>query len=419
MGLAKRKAQRAGAAYTVYYVQFNVREQDGTLYLDQYGKRKRWLVGREKREARAQEAIIRTKLLQGWEIEPEQASVITLREYVEDWKPRAQRNLAARTYAGYEQVLDLYIIPALGDRDIKSLAWADVKNLIVEKQRDGYVLKRKREGKGIRKAYSANTLRLIRATLSTVLSEAAEEGVIPTNPLIGQRQRRRGMKPPSVEVSVLSWEQKAAFESKILNMLSEGQLPQSYANILLLMLHTGLRPSEARALKPGDIDFQAKRLRVERAATDDGAIKGTKTGESRWVDLGEQTIERLRNHITWIEAEAIARGKESEWLFPSETGTILDDRHIARAMRKVMGKAELPSFSPYDLRHTFASLLLSSNVPLLYVSQQLGHTKPTITLKYYARWIPSGNANHVGVLERTPVRTPSPVSVQENVLTAV
>lgn len=417
MGVTKRKAKRAGTSYSAYYVQFNVRVQDGTLYLDKHGKRRRWFGGREKREARAQEAIIRTKLLQGWEIEPEQVPVMTLRAYVGDWKPRAQRNLAARTYAGYEQVLDLYIIPALGDRDIKSLAWADVKNLIVEKQRDGYILKR--EGKGIRKAYSANTLRLIRATLSTVLSEAAEEGIIVTNPLIGQRQRRRGMKPPSVEVSVLSWEQKAAFESKIINMLSEGRLPQSYANILLLMLHTGLRPSEARALKLGDIDFLTKRLHVERAATDDGGIKGTKTGESRWVDLGEQTVERIRNHITWIEAEAIARGKESEWLFPSETGTILDDRHIARAMRKVMGEAGLPSFSPYDLRHTFASLLLSAGVPLLYVAQQLGHAKPTITLKYYARWIPSGDTNHVGVLERTPVRTPRSASVHENVLAAV
>lgn len=419
MGVTKRKAQRGGTSYNVYYAQFNVREEDGKFYLHKHGRRKLWVVGRDKRQARAQEAIIRTKLLQGWEIPLEQPRVTTLREYVETWKSGAKRSLAVRTYVGYEQVLDLYIIPALGDRDIKALTWADVKGLIVEKQRDGYIHKKNGEGKGVRKAYSANTIRLIRATLSTVLSEAAEEGVVPTNPLIGQRQRRRGMRPPSVEVSVLSWEQKAVFESKILNMLSEGQLPQSYANILLLMLHTGLRPSEARALKPGDIDFQAKRLRVERAATEGGAIKGTKTGESRWVDLGEQTIERLRNHITWVEAEAIAKGKESEWLFPSETGTLLDDRHIARAMRKVMGKAELPSFSPYDLRHTFASLLLSAGVPLLYVAHQLGHSKPTITLKYYARWIPSGNANHVGVLERPLVRPPRSVSIEGGTVAVV
>lgn len=419
MGLAKRKRQRGGSSYSVYYVQFNVREHDRKLYLDPHGKRKRWLVGRDKREARAQEAIIRTKLLQGMEVSQEPIPVITLRQYVEDWKPRARRNLAARTMAGYEQVLDLYIIPALGNRDIKSLTWVDVKSLIVEKQRDGYAHKKKGEEKAVRRTYSTNTLRLIRATLSTVLSEAAEEGVISTNPLIGQRQRRRGAKTPTADVSVLTWEQKQIFEAKIVELQNAGQLSPSYAGLLFLMLHTGLRPGEARALKPGDIDFQGKRLRVERAATEGGAIKSTKTGEARWVDLGPQTIERLRTHLTWLEAEAIAQGKESEWLFPSEAGTVLDDRHIARAMRRVLVKAGLPAFSPYDLRHTYASLLLSAGVPLLYVAQQLGHTKPTITLKYYARWIPSGNTNHVGVLERTPVRTPSGQPIQESVVGAM
>ena len=70
-------------------------------------------------------------------------------------------------------------------------------------------------------------------------------------------------------------------------------------------------------------------------------------------------------------------------------------------MRQVLVSAGLPSFSLYDLRHTYASLLLSAGVPLLYVAQQLGHTKPTITFKYYARWIPSGDVNRVSVLEGT------------------
>ena len=220
-------------------------------------------------------------------------------------------------------------------------------------------------------------------------------------------------------VGSVSWEQKEVFETKLVELENTAQLSPSYANLLFLMLHTGLRPGEAQALKPGDIDFQEKRLRVERSATLNKAIKSTKTGEPRWVDLGPYTIDKLKIHLTWLEAEAIALGKEAGWLFPSEAWTLLDDRHIARAMRGVLKKAGLPSFSPYDLRHTYASLLLSSGVPLLYVAQQLGHVKPTITLKYYARWIPSGNANHVGVLERTPVRTPSPVSVGEGSLTVM
>ena len=61
--------------------------------------------------------------------------------------------------------------------------------------------------------------------------------------------------------------------------------------------------------------------------------------------------------------------------------------------------AHLPAFVPYDLRLTFASLLLSCNVPLLYVSKQLGHAKPTTTLDHYAKWLPSGEQRFVNVLD--------------------
>ena len=332
------------------------------------------------------------------------------------FEPGATRNLAAKTYAGYEQMLDLYILPALGTRDIKLITWADVKAMLAAKQSEGYRLTRKAKNKGepsvTRKfSYRQGTLRLIRATLSSVLSEAAEEGLIPCNPLIGQR-RRWGSRVAAAEVNAMRWEQKQVFESKLTDMENEGRLSPSYATLLFLMLHTGLRPGEARALKPGDIDLQGSRLRVERSATLNGEIKSTKTGDARWNDLGPVTLERLQSYLTWLTAEAIARGQEPAWLFQSKTGTLLDDRHMARAMRRVLEKAELPSFSLYDLRHTYASLLLSAGVPLLYVAQQLGHTKPTITLKYYARWIPTGDASHAGVLERTLVRTLARTAVE-------
>jgi len=161
----------------------------------------------------------------------------------------------------------------------------------------------------------------------------------------------------------------------------------------------GLRPSEGRALKPSDIDFVGRRIRVERSATLGGMIKNTKTGETRWVDLSDGNLSQLKSYLTYVAAEGIARGKQSEWVFTSQTGTLLDERHVVRAFHRVLETAGLPRFRVYDLRHTFASLLLSANVPSLYVSQQIGHTKPTITLKYHARWIASGQVHRVNVLD--------------------
>ena len=73
---------------------------------------------------------------------------------------------------------------------------------------------------------------------------------------------------------------------------------------------------------------------------------------------------------------------------------------LRKVFSRILRKAELPHFKPYDLRHTYASLLLSEGVPLVYVSRQLGHAKPTTTLKHYAKWMPSGDRRYVDVLDR-------------------
>jgi hypothetical protein len=144
MGLVKRNEAKGA----VYYVQFNVREDGGKLYFDPNGYRKRWKAVPDKRESRKQEAIIKTKLLQGWEIEPEKRSpVITLSQYAEHWKNLAQRTLASKTYAGYEQILRLYVLPALGDRDIKTIVWADVKKLLTAKQNERRISQKERQRK--------------------------------------------------------------------------------------------------------------------------------------------------------------------------------------------------------------------------------------------------------------------------------
>jgi integrase len=380
-----------------YYVEFYVREEDNRRTLSRYddpgAKFKRFKVGsRSKTVARQQEAAIKTRLLQGEDITPQaQAKPIALKDYIPQWLEQAKLTLAARTFANYRQLLSLYILPRLGEQTVSAITWAQVRVLLTEKQQAGL---------------SANTVRLIRAVLSSILTDAAEEGLIPANPVLGQRRKRRGKHTSVKEVSPLNWEQKAAFEQQLTQLERENLLSPAYATLLRVYLKAGLRPSEGRALKPGDIDFLGRRLRVERSATLDGDTKETKTGEARWVDLSDGLLDQLKSYLTGLRAEDLFKGKESEWLFPSETGTLLDESHVVRAFHRVLETAGLPRFRVYDLRHTFASLLLSSNQPLLYVGQQLGHTKPTITLKYYARWIPSGQVHRVNVLDaNNPLNT--------------
>jgi hypothetical protein len=94
---------------------------------------------------------------------------------------------------------------------------------------------------------------------------------------------------------------------------------------------------------------------------------------------------------------------ESHWLFPNDAGRPQDKWVLGKAFRRTLKRAGLPAFRLYDLRHTYASLLLAAGAPITYVSAQLGHATPTTTLRYYAKWIPSQGRRWVEVLDRADI----------------
>ena len=169
-----------------------------------------------------------------------------------------------------------------------------------------------------------------------------------------------------------------------------------------LRVKTGLRPEEAYGLHVGDIDLSANKIRIERAVSP-GRMKDTKTHERRYSDLSDGLVSLLTEYVDFVKAEALA-GNLSEpcWLFLGrESGLVTeaDERWHRDLCKQGVSAAKLPGFVPYDLRHTFASLLLSGNVPLLYVSKQVGHAKATTTLDHDAKWLPSGEQRFVNLLD--------------------
>ena len=116
----------------------------------------------------------------------------------------------------------------------------------------------------------------------------------------------------------------------------------------------------------------------------------TKNGRRR-VDLSDDLLQTLRDYRNQKKKEALAQGRQlPEWIFANRFGSFIDIKNVkARNFKRVLKKAELRSIRFHDLRHTFASQLLSNGTNPLYVSQQLGHANPGITMKIYAKWIPN------------------------------
>jgi integrase len=108
----------------------------------------------------------------------------------------------------------------------------------------------------------------------------------------------------------------------------------------------------------------------------------------RHYPVGPATDETIREQKgLWLKKKEKDPDKdwtELGWLFPNEDGGWLDMANVAeRDFHRCMEKAGLHRRRHYDLRHSFASLLLTAAAPIAYVSEQTGNQNIQLTAKLY------------------------------------
>ena len=134
-----------------------------------------------------------------------------------------------------------------------------------------------------------------------------------------------------------------------------------------LMLATGLRVSEAVALKTEHVDLNSGRINVREG-------KGAK---DRVVYVGNGLLDDLRE---WMD-----RRPESEYLLPTSKGTKVHPSHLRQSIKRYAEKAdidELDRVSPHTLRHTFATKLYRETGKIRKVQKALGHSDISTTMVY-------------------------------------
>lgn len=143
---------------------------------------------------------------------------------------------------------------------------------------------------------------------------------------------------------------------------------------LIAVLHgAGLRRAEAVSLDVSDVDFAGGWIRVRG--------KGNKERE---VPPMPDVFDAIRD---WLAV----RGEEHGPLFfrVNKGGKIAAHRMTADAvfltLRKRAQQARLESFSPHDLRRTFASNVLSAGEDLSTTQKLMGHASPITTERYDRR----------------------------------
>jgi integrase len=164
-------------------------------------------------------------------------------------------------------------------------------------------------------------------------------------------------------------------------LLADGQLGD--ATLVSVLAYAGLRPYN-EALAIGWEHLTDGRLLVERKLVDGRLKPGTKTDKARSVRVLAPLAQDLNE---W----RIGRGRPASGLvFPRRDGEPWTEHDYSNWRRRVFRR--LTPVRPYDLRHTFASLLLWEGQPITFVAQQLGHS-PQTCLSTYAHVMDGVEAN--------------------------
>ena len=111
------------------------------------------------------------------------------------------------------------------------------------------------------------------------------------------------------------------------------------------------------------------------------------------TDAGYRKVELIPSDLfKALRAHKLASpySNDENFVFATSVGTPIDHKDAStRGLAKAKEGAKLdvigkPNLRFHDLRHTYASANIAAGVDPVYLSKQLGHTDPSVTLNIYA-----------------------------------
>ena len=269
-----------------------------------------------------------------------------LDEFAAEWmRAYGKPNLAPRTVKSYADAWDLHVSPRIGGLRLREVTVEACQRFAADMEAAGV---------------GASTRRRVLMVLSSVLQRGVEWGRIPANPV------RLIRKPTAKRERVVRPLAPMTVETMRRYLIDRKR--ERDAVLLCVLAYAGVRPSEALALRFGDVGERT--LLVERSLGPDGSLKRTKTGQIRSVRLLSPLREDL---VEWRKDKAAI-----ELVFPTRAGTAWDEydwRNWRKRIYVPAAKAAgVTSTRPYDLRHSAASLWLHEGRTIIEVATWMGHS---------------------------------------------
>ncbi|HSW40828.1 MAG TPA: tyrosine-type recombinase/integrase [Acidobacteriota bacterium] len=316
----------------------------------------------------------------------------TVATYAEKWLEEiGESGLRKASIASYESNIRQHIQPYFDNLPLIDITYSRVKEFVTDKSKATYTRSRK---EGARQySYSKDAIRLMIATFRAMLEEAVREEIIKVNPVHGLGRLFSSAKKLREDPLPFSLEELHRVE----------EIAGEWLPFLMFQARTGVRVGEAIALQWCDLDLRNGRAHIRRNMPINRQVGPPKSESSkRTVDLSPELVGVLRDLNRQQREYWFGKGQEPpEWVFAKHSRQAPDYSVWRQAFNRLQVKAQVPRRRPHDLRHTYACLNLAVGKPITYVSSQMGHKNPQITLSIYSRWVPGHDSGDKGIMDKT------------------
>ena len=318
------------------------------------------------RKFKAGEVLTRAeKAQEAAEMARQAALIQTVRQYGENvFMPAKTVTCSENTRSSFQACLNLFIYPALGELKLHEVKSADISALLLHIQASG-------------KAHA--TCVKVYSILNLIFKMAYLSEMIDRNPM----DKVERPKPRKDEVKDKKVESFTASElSYILDCLNKEPLKwQAYVR---LMIDTGIRRAEACGLTWDNVNFAENTISITKTLNytpQKGVYEDTtKNSKSRVIDVDADIMALLRRLQREQAAIHISR-----YVFTQDgSAAPMFPQTPERYMQQFGKRYGVEHMHPHKLRHSFASVAITSGADVASVSEILGHSDKAVTLRVYA-----------------------------------
>ncbi len=216
----------------------------------------------------------------------------------------------------------------------------------------------------------------------------ALDDILPAATAPRKRRGAKKVRPLRVDRPTGIWlekEQAKAFLDAV------AQRDPGYWPLFLAALRTGMRQGELLALRWQDVHFDQGLILV-RYSMFRGRLGPTKSNKDRAVPIAEDLAAALAERV----------GPPESFVFAQDDGRPLTPNMVKNPHYRAREAIGMPHLRFHDLRHSFASQLVSAAVPFPAIQRLLGHADITTTT-LYAHMAPDGLRAAVATLTSASV----------------